>query len=176
MIIAIISFSVAIIVFFPLMANFTGNLMLEIARSIKNSNNTNLSGISKAFEIYGEYNDQSPIHDTRMGCGTNITVLAKAIQIYFNNYGHYPASEKWCGLLIENCKVECKTFRCPGVKEGPCNYALNKNVAQLGTSTPDDMVLLFEAQPGWNQVGGAEILTTENHGGWGCNVVLNGAL
>ena len=35
------------------------------------------------------------------------------------------------------------------------------------------MVLLFETNGGWNQYGGPELLTTENHKGKGCNVLLN---
>jgi hypothetical protein len=34
------------------------------------------------------------------------------------------------------------------------------------------MVLLFETPPGWNQSGGPEILTTENHMRDGCNIVF----
>ncbi len=34
------------------------------------------------------------------------------------------------------------------------------------------MVVLFETHPGWNQSGGPEILTTDNHQGEGCNVLL----
>jgi prepilin-type processing-associated H-X9-DG protein len=34
------------------------------------------------------------------------------------------------------------------------------------------MVLLFETNPGWNQVGGPESLTTENHQNDGCNVLF----
>ena len=33
--------------------------------------------------------------------------------------------------------------------------------------------MLFETKGGWNQFGGPEILTTENHGGKGCNVLFN---
>jgi prepilin-type processing-associated H-X9-DG protein len=33
-------------------------------------------------------------------------------------------------------------------------------------------VLLFETNNGWNQSGGLELLTTENHRGEGCNVVF----
>ena len=35
------------------------------------------------------------------------------------------------------------------------------------------VVLLFETKDGWNQLGGPEILTTENHEGKGCNILLN---
>ncbi len=34
------------------------------------------------------------------------------------------------------------------------------------------MVLLYETHPGWNQVGGPEILTVDNHQGEGCNVLF----
>jgi prepilin-type processing-associated H-X9-DG protein len=34
------------------------------------------------------------------------------------------------------------------------------------------MVLFFETRRGWNQGGGLEILTTENHEGRGCHVAF----
>ena len=49
---------------------------------------------------------------------------------------------------------------------------MNKSVEGLGTSAPPDMVLLYETYPGWNQAGGPEILTVENHQGDGCNVLF----
>ena len=53
---------------------------------------------------------------------------------------------------------------------------MNQNVENIGTiaitNAPLDMVVLFETYPGWNQVGGSEILTTSNHRGDGCNVLL----
>ena len=48
---------------------------------------------------------------------------------------------------------------------------LNKNAEKLDLNSPD-MVLLFDTYPGWNQVGGSEILTTANHEGEGCNVLF----
>jgi prepilin-type processing-associated H-X9-DG protein len=50
---------------------------------------------------------------------------------------------------------------------------MNINIENLGLSAPADMVLLFETTDGWNQSGGPEILSTENHQGDGCNVVFN---
>jgi len=109
----------------------------------------------------------------RMTCSTNMSGLGKAMLIYANDYDDmYPIPSKWCDLLIEHCDVSEKTFRCKGAQQGPCNYAMNKNVEKLGTSAPPDMVLLFETHPGWNQVGGPEILTTENHQEDGCNVLF----
>lgn len=40
-------------------------------------------------------------------------------------------------------------------------------------NSPKEVVLLFETTKGWNQFGGAEILTTENHRNKGCNVLFN---
>ena len=85
----------------------------------------------------------------------------------------YPTTSKWCDLLIECTEVTEKEFRCPGASEGPCNYAMNKNIEKLGITAPPDIVLLFETRPGWNQAGGPEILTTDNHYGDGCNVLFN---
>ena len=94
------------------------------------------------------------------------------MMIYANDYGQNPTPEKWCDLLTEYCEVDPETFRCKGAHEGPCNYAMNKNAGELGTSTLPDIVLLFETHPGWNQVGGPEILTTKNHQGDGCNIAF----
>ncbi len=35
------------------------------------------------------------------------------------------------------------------------------------------VVLLFESRPGWNQFGGPELLTFDNHGGRGCNILFS---
>jgi hypothetical protein len=107
-------------------------------------------------------------------CSANLNGLSKAMMLYENDYDRYPTPNKWCDLLIENCEVTPEMFLCKGASEGPCNYALNKNIAELGTSTPGDIVLIFETYPGRNQVGGPEILTTENHQGEGCNVAFIG--
>jgi len=110
----------------------------------------------------------------RMVCGTNLLGLGKAMLIYAcDNDEMYPTPSGWCDLLIEHCDVSEKMFRCKGTREGPCNYAMNKNMEKLGTKAPPNMVLLFESYPGWNQSGGPEILTTENHNGEGCNVLFN---
>jgi len=106
-------------------------------------------------------------------CATNMRDLGKALMIYANDHDDkFPTSSKWCDLLIEHAGVDRMTFRCRGSMEGPCNYAMNENVAGLGPFTQSDLVLLFETHPGWNQVGGPEVLTTENHRGEGCNVLF----
>jgi prepilin-type processing-associated H-X9-DG protein len=109
----------------------------------------------------------------RMVCATNMSSLGKAMLIYANDYDDkFPTPSKWCDLLVKYAEVNPPSFRCKGANEGPCNYAMNKNVEALGTNAPPDMVLLFETHPGWNQVGGPEILTTDNHRGDGCNILF----
>jgi len=51
-----------------------------------------------------------------------------------------------------------------------CHYAINPNVSPYSHSR---LVLLFETEGGWNQFGGPEILTFENHKGKGCNILFN---
>lgn len=114
----------------------------------------------------------------RMVCANNVSTLAKAMVIYQNDYNEiYPTTSKWCDLLVEKEYVYVKPsgepFRCKIAKDGPCNYAMNINVEglELRELLPD-MVLLFETHPGWNQSGGPEILTTENHQDDGCNIAF----
>ena len=109
----------------------------------------------------------------RMVCATNMTVLGMAMLVYSNDYDDkLPTASKWCDLLVEHTDVTEKGLRCPGAPEGACNYAMNKNIEELGAHPPPDMVVLFETHPGWNQSGGPEILTTDNHEGEGCNVLF----
>ena len=117
-------------------------------------------------------------------CGTNLKGLGTAIFVYANvDDGHLPTVQSWCDLLITEVDVDPKSFVCPSsdVKKGQSSYALNKNLAGFkisadckieGVLDPDDVVLLFEATPGWNQVGGPEDLTTEYHKDIGCNVLF----
>ncbi|NIP24249.1 MAG: hypothetical protein GWN67_02660 [Phycisphaerae bacterium] len=108
----------------------------------------------------------------RMVCGSNMAAIGRAMLIYANDYNDMlPTPSKWCDLLIEHGYVTNKHFKCRGAKRGPCNYAMNKNIDKLSVGSPD-MVLIFETAPGWNQVGGSELLTTAYHKWEGCNVLF----
>jgi prepilin-type processing-associated H-X9-DG protein len=146
-----------------------------------------MSGLGKAMLIYAnDYNDTFPTTSKmmpalartrtiaqRMVCANNMSGLGKAMLLYANDYNDkFPTPSKWCDLLIEHAEVTPKSFRCKGAPEGPCNYAMNINVEKMSIASQPDMVLLFETTPGWNQVGGSEILTTENHQGEGCNILF----
>lgn len=154
-------------------------------------------------------------------CGTNLSVLGKALHIYAGDYDdQYPTADKWCDLLVAYIDVSPKQFVCKGsdAKIGESSYAFNKNlIGKRPAEVPPDVVLLFETNFGknpagrqellgnrdwykelssrgdrwdlkwikkyrssekvykqrWNQVGGPEILTTENHKGQGCFILFN---
>lgn len=99
-------------------------------------------------------------------CRKNMSTLRDALKAYTNKHdGRIPASQ-WCDELITKESVLPETFICPTshAKTGQSSYALNKNIVGMKLEDiPRDVVLLFETQPGWNQVGGPELFTTENH-------------
>jgi prepilin-type processing-associated H-X9-DG protein len=110
----------------------------------------------------------------RMVCGQNMSGLGKAMLIYANDYDdNFPTQTEWCDLLSKYADVPREGFRRRGAHEGPCNYAINKNIENFDTgNAPPDMVAIFETYPGWNQSGGPEMLTTDNHQGEGCNILF----
>jgi prepilin-type processing-associated H-X9-DG protein len=109
--------------------------------------------------------------DPRVVCYMQIGGLAKSMMVYANDdeLTRFPTPDKWCDLLLQLDYVSEKQFVCPEAKKGRCHYAINPN-AKVGS--PPGMVLLFETKAGWNQSGGPEILTTENHRGERCNVAF----
>jgi prepilin-type processing-associated H-X9-DG protein len=109
----------------------------------------------------------------RMVCQANLSGITKAMLIYANdNKERFPDADQWCDLLIKTENFNKKQFQCAVDKIGPSSYAMNKNAEKLGANSPPDMVLLFESKPGWNQSGGLELLTTDNHLGEGCNIAF----
>lgn len=110
----------------------------------------------------------------RLVCMMNLKSLSVYLADYAEDHnGVYPPAERWCDILAGAFAPEHrdtrKVLRCPQVEEGPCNYAMNPHADQRKAA---DVVLLFESKPGWNQSGGPELLTTENHRGEGCNVLF----
>jgi hypothetical protein len=91
---------------------------------------------------------------------------------------NYLDPNRWCGLVLVTQKnyawmknVNFLTWLdCPAVNEGKSNYAMNPNCEP---NSPADMVLLFETKAGWNQNGGSELFTFDNHDPKGGCVLLN---
>ena len=113
----------------------------------------------------------------RLVCGLNMKQLSNAIGVYtHDNNDLYPTSENWCDLLLIHTKVSPNSFLCKksGAIKGESSYEMNVNISgKKHSEIPPDVVLLFETKAGWNQHGGPELITTENHKGKGCNMLFN---
>jgi prepilin-type processing-associated H-X9-DG protein len=111
----------------------------------------------------------------RIGCGRNLVALGTALNMYADRYdGRYPAADSWCDSLVDGDYITKRQLKCPADRKGPSSYSLNRNIAGANrTDIPRDVVLLFESKPGWSQVGGSEILTTDYNNGEGCHVLFN---
>jgi prepilin-type processing-associated H-X9-DG protein len=108
----------------------------------------------------------------QMLCGTNLKGIANAMAVYADdNKGRFPTGSKWCDLLITNTGVQRQLFVCKASGSTDSSYAMNKNAEAAGKDAPPDMVIVFESRPGWNQCGGPELLSTDNHE-IGCNVLF----
>jgi len=105
-----------------------------------------------------------------MVCGRNLSALGQSLLVYANEYGEYPTPDKWCDLLIEHSDVNRVELICQVLGQEECHYAINPNCEP---NSAGDIVLLFETKGGWNQFGGPELLTADNHMGKGCNVLFN---
>jgi hypothetical protein len=126
----------------------------------------------------------------RVECAANLTNLWNRFKLYYeaekyrtkvssdNNEIIYPPPAKWCDDMIPAYKSIGmldywlrKPLICPAKSEdNKCNYAMNPNCKYDSAS---DTVLLFEAKKGWNQHGGPELFTFDNHDPKGGCVLLN---
>jgi hypothetical protein len=117
----------------------------------------------------------------RNRCERNLGNLEAMVFFYRRSHnGQYPKASHWCDQLLEHSKnwdeehgvyePTEEFFICPAVPEGRCTYSMNP---YCGPNSPNNVVFLFESKPGWNQFGGPELLTTENHGGEGCHIIFN---
>jgi hypothetical protein len=113
----------------------------------------------------------------RIYCGRHMQILKKHFISFFQIAQTYPESTEWCDIIIQKMPI-IKTsdigimtlLKCPGQDEGKCHYAMNPNCEP---NSPPDMVLLFETKTGWNQHGGPELFTFDNHNPKGGCVLLN---
>ncbi len=144
------------------------------------------AGMSIAIFIFSfvptpKYKRKSFPHPGILKCRANLHTLKKAFMLYSSeNEDKYPTADKWCDLL-KDYYVE-DSLVCPSrERDGErCSYAINP---YCEPNSPPDTVLLFETKGGWNQFGGIEIVSMDNHPYerdrfWGhkirgCNIVFN---
>jgi hypothetical protein len=123
-----------------------------------------------------------PFH-FRLECADNLRNLSELLKYLYNNIILFDIREqgypefKWCDYILNNdrlsfipMKDRMSYLKCPSAGEGKCNYAMNPNCKY---DSPPDMVLLFETKAGWNQHGGPELFTFDNHDPKGGCVLLN---
>lgn len=115
--------------------------------------------------------------DLRVQCADNLRALWSRLHSLFATKEEYPLPTDWCdavlqamrsiGTLDENAR---KPFKCASAREGQCHYAMNPHCRP---NSPQNTVLLFETKAGWNQHGGPELFTFDNHKPRGGCVLLN---
>jgi hypothetical protein len=116
----------------------------------------------------------------RVFCAENLKrYIMESFRYYIKTKDTYPPSGGWCDAVIINYGLRGynagvsefkRVLTCPGAGEGKCNYAINPNCMP---DSPGDMVLLFETKDGWNQNGGPELFTFDNHDPKGGCVLFN---
>lgn len=127
--------------------------------------------------------------DLRVRCAANLRDLWHRFRLYHkaekerlkdsSNKSEvvYPTPTKWCDAMVRAYQsigmLEKNIMRphmCPGVREGKGHYGMNPHCEP---DSPADTVLLFETKAGWNQHGGPELFTFNNHDPHGGCVLLN---
>lgn len=132
--------------------------------------------------------------ELRVQCAANLRNLWHRIRLYYkvdkkhrvDSSGKseilYPAPSNWCAAIVQACRTIdmlnediIRPFICPAITESKSylaksHYAMNPNCKP---DSPPDMVLLFETKTGWNQHGGPELFTFDNHDPKGGCVLLN---
>lgn len=126
------------------------------------------SGLGAARERGKEVSEKS----AEGVCKGNLHRLGLGMNMYKARHsGAWPEADKWCDEVMKGGFVEAKHFRCPdGGRDERCHYAMNSKARPYSRRR---RVLLFESKGGWNQHGGAEMLSTERHGGRGCHILFN---
>jgi hypothetical protein len=112
----------------------------------------------------------------RMRCARNLDYILAGLR-GFGEQAVYPSASTWCDAIVdrylsqdEKERQVRKHLECPAVSAGSCSYAMNPSCRP---DSPADTVLLFEIKGGWNQHGGPELFTFDNHEPRGGLVLLN---
>lgn len=117
-----------------------------------------------------------PEIQSRIECGRNLYALYDVLR-GADSATIYPPASTWCDVILDRQlhqgdaqRQVQRQFQCPTINGDRCNYALN---SVCRSDSPTDTVLLFETTEGWNQHGGPELFTFENHDPRGGLVLLN---
>jgi hypothetical protein len=117
----------------------------------------------------------------RVACKFNLDEIHAGLRYYLDQEKSYPPAIEWYDAMLHRYEVKgyttnvarlSKAISCPSAGEGKSHYAMNPNCKP---DSPADMVLLFETKAGWNQHGGPELFTFDNHKG-GCVLFNDGTV
>jgi hypothetical protein len=108
-------------------------------------------------------------------CEYNCKHIRYDIMRYAKEHNDTPPSlQNWCDALTSEKHINNRDLLCPGARRkgnnGLCNYAINPDCKP---DSPNDVVFLFETKGGWNQYGGPELISFDNHVRKGANVMFN---
>ncbi|MCL5279872.1 MAG: hypothetical protein M1376_08215 [Planctomycetes bacterium] len=135
----------------------------------------------------------------RWNCCSNLSTLFVTLMQGMPRGHLYPDPNHWCDIIAARIRDRSPDariaglFACPSAQPSlnlddarsqahetdPSNqtpgawmstYAMNPSCSE---DSPRDVVFLFESQPGWNQHGGPELFTFDNHDPKGGLVLLN---
>lgn len=106
--------------------------------------------------------------DQRMRCAEAIAGLGVVMEAHVARRQEAIDPTQWCDMILSRRAQDA--FQCPSAGPGRCHYAMNP---ACEPNSPTDMVLLFETKAGWNQHGGPELFTFDNHDPKGGCVLLN---
>ncbi len=150
------------------------NFKIDVSNQLNNSNKHDEPDISNMDQIMEELSREAQL--SFEAAKKRLEVLRSSIKLI------YPASRKWCDAMewaFAGTKIRSKRHEvdlkmkmhvCPSAGEGESHYAMNPNCRP---DSPSDTVLLFETKAGWNQHGGPELFTFDNHDPKGGCVLLN---
>jgi len=102
--------------------------------------------------------------------------IAPSPVVHGGTNSRYPASDRWCDDILDAYRRAAiehlirEPFTCPVVGGDKACYAMNPDCT---FESPADLVLLCESRAGWNQHGGPELFTFDNHDPKGGLVLLN---
>jgi len=140
----------------------------------------------RGLQSIKEFTPQIRQLDLRFECAAHMKNLWYRLRLYNKRLKNssnkddikYPANDGWCDAIVKPHGIDKNFYqrfdKLPHVtsetNELKSYYAMNPNCQP---NSPGDMVLLFETKAGWNQHGGLELFTFDNHDPRGGCVLLN---
>jgi hypothetical protein len=111
-------------------------------------------------------------------CSENVRILVRAMQMYVAEWDDtFPVASKWSDSVrqyvtpaiqdlypspnMKYFEYSGRPFVCPSAPGVRCGYAFNSELSGVklsGVSDPQDTIVFFESDAGWNAAGGPDLL------------------